>query len=67
MSSRRAGEKRIAAEQLSNQPFFWTEFGLESPMQERDCLGWKAHSGGGKGGHVEEEHEVCEKFLVRSK
>ena len=35
-------------------------------MQERDCLGWKAHSGGGKG-HVEEEHEVCGKFLVRSK
>ena len=22
------------------------EFGLESPLQERDCLGWKAHSGG---------------------
>ena len=43
------------------------EFGLESPMQERDCLGWKAHSGGGKGGHVEAEHEVAEKFLVRSK
>ena len=38
------------------------EFGLERPMQERDCLGWKAHSGGGKGGHVEAEHEVPEKF-----
>ena len=34
---------------------------------ERDCLGWKAHSGGGKGGHVEAEHEVPEKFIVRSK
>ena len=66
MSSRRAGEKRIAAEQVSIQPFFLDRVWAGKPYAG-DCLGWKAHSGGGKGGHVEAEHEVPEKLLVRSK